>query len=498
MRPDARTALVAFVLLLTCATSAAAALLAADGYVVPAFLTATAASITLLWSARGVTGHWTALAVMFVGFFALYGLSGPLNVITGTPLADIFAFPYRTADFLQQQAHATLGLALGFLAYALLIGLGAPHTDTPDVGTSHTDTPSHHRKSLGLPFSTAVLCLMLASAFEVITFIRVGGIPVLAMGKALYQSRASDLPLTLPSVELASLGFGLAAMWFAGHSAALSRREQLRRVALILAAALPVLGIALALGRRGPLFGWALVWIVGRSVYVPLRTIPPRLVGAGLALVTASGVLFAGRATLAFGVATGDWAPFIGAVTDVPRLVQAINPAGSEFGATFGNFSEYALRGNEAPRMGQTYIAGLSTLVPQALYPGQKPKTITYQYRDVFFPSEAARGAIASTGFSSIMEAYMNFRDVGVVAVYALVGAILLLTERLRTAGAYPALFYLQLIPITQSFHRSELSLPLGIACMSLALVVFVRGSALALALVTSGVPMAPRGASHA
>ena len=495
MRLDPRTALVAVVLLLTCALSAAAAMLAADGSIMGAFLTATAASLTLLWSARGVTGHWTALAVMFVGFFALYGLSGPLNVIIGTPLADIFAFPYRTASFLQQQAHATLGIALGFLAYALILGVGETRgADQQDATSSRSRRP----ETLGLPFNTALLCLTLASLFELITFVRVGGLPALAMGKAVYQSRASDMPMTLPSIELASLGFGLAAMWFAGHASSMSRRDQLRRLALMLAVALPVVGVALALGRRGPLFGWALVWIVGRSVYMPFRTIPPRLVGAALLLVTASGVLFAGRATLAFGVATGDWAPFVSAVTNVPRLVQAINPAGSEFGATFGNFSEYAMRADEAPRMGRTYIAGLSTLVPQSLYPGQKPKTITYQYRDEFFPSEAARGAIASTGFSSILEAYMNFRDVGVVVVYALVGAVLLFTERLRTAGPYPALFYLQLIPITQSFHRSELSLPLGIACMSCVLVLFVRGAALAFALVTSGVPITPRGASHA
>ncbi|WP_145979151.1 hypothetical protein [Gemmatimonas phototrophica] len=481
--------------MLTCAISAAAAMLAAMGHLAGAFGFAAAAALLLLWAARSVTGHWSALAVLFVGFFALYGLSGPLNVIAGAPLADIFAFPYRTTDYLQQQSLATLGLALGFSAFSLRSAVRAPqHTDA----TAGCASPANAPDALGIPFSTALLCLGLASAFEIVTFLRVGGLPALALGKAVYQSRASDLSMSLPSIELASFGFGLAAMWFAENSSRQDRIDRLRRAGLILLFALPVLGVALALGRRGPLFGWALVWIVGRSIYKPFRTIPPRLVLAAVALVTASGVLFAGRATLAFGVATGDWAPFLNTVTDAPRVIEAINPAGSEFGATFGNFSEYAMRANESPRLGDTYVAGLSTLIPQVLYPGQKPRTITYEFRDTFFPTEAARGAIASTGFSSIMEAYMNFRDAGVVLVYVVVGVVLLLTEQLRVAGPYSALFYLQLIPITQVFHRSELSLPLGVACLSLFLVLVVRGAALVLALLTAGTSLSPRGGLHA
>jgi hypothetical protein len=482
------------------AVGALASISAHTGGTLTAFLLCVAAAGLLVFGVRAVVGHWTTLSLLFCAFFALYGLSGPLNAVLDRPLAAIFAYPYRTDDFLAQQAHATIGLAMGFAVGGLLRdGFVRASRHIRVAGwLAALAARRPRRPTLDLPFSTALLCLALGSVFELITFVRVGGLPVVALGKASYQSRSVELTMTLPSMEMVSIGIGLAALWFGHRIGRLCTRERLLRAGLLLLAGLPVFALTLVLGRRGPLFGWAFVWLIGHSMHRPLRTIPFRLVAAGSLLVIASGLLFASRATLGYAAGTGDWGPFIGAVTDVPRVIAAVNPADSEFGAPFGNFSEYAARSNEQPRRGGSYLAGLVTLVPGSLYPGEKPRTVTYEFRDSYFASEAGRGAIAGTGFSSILEAYMNFGSAGVTILYALVGALLLLLERLRRLGPYAGLFYLLLIPVTQSFHRSEFSLALGSAFMSLLLLLFVRGCALTYTLLTTAVHSPRRGVQHA
>ena len=469
-----RATTVSAVLVASIATGLLTSALASADAPVAAFTCATVGVLGLLIGGRGVVGHWAALVVLFCGFFALYGLSGPLHALMGERLSDLFTFPYRTSAFLVQQGFATAGLAAGLLAAAVLRSRDEP------ARTSARD--------FDFPIVAAVGCVAVASIFELINFVRVGGIAAVALGKAIYQSRAAEMTLTLPSDDMATLGLAMAALWFARFGAQRSARERLLAVVALLVAATPVLAIAIALGRRGPLFAWVLVLIVGAAMYAPVRRIPARALGGGIALIVVSGLLYASRAPLGYAVATGDWEPFQNAVTDVPRIVSALNPAESEFGAAFGNYSEFDHRGGEPRRYGTTYVKGLATLIPGSIYPGRKPIQITYEFRDRYFPSEASRGAIAGTGFSSILESYLNFGSGGVVMMYALFGWCLVSLERLRGAGPYGRLAYLLLIPITQSFHRSPLSVVLSTTMLTIYLLVATRGTTLALALVRQAI----------
>jgi hypothetical protein len=60
---------------------------------------------------------------------------------------------------------------------------------------------------------------------------------------------------------------------------------------------------------------------------------------------------------------------------------------------------------------------------------------------------------------------------------------VLLFVERLRRIGPYGRLAYLLFIPLTQSYHRSALSVVIGTAMLTAYLLIAVRGSALAAAL---------------
>ena len=478
MRPDKHTESMGAVaaLLTAMAAGAVGAMAGSAGHGVPALWLTAAAATALFLGARAVTGHWSSLAVLCCGFFAIYGLSGPVHALMGGHLAELFTWPYRTSAFLVQQGVATIGLAAGLLA--------AMHR-VPDDGDAAGTRQAPGNASI--PLSIALGCLATASVMELTTLVRVGGLAVIALGKAEYQSRASALLLTLPSDEVAALGIALLALWFSVRRGRLGTTQ--RRLVILAAsgAALPVVGIAIALGRRGPLFSWVLIGVIGVTMYQPLRRLSRRIVALGTTLVFASGLLFASRAAIAFGIASGDWQPLRQAITNRQRLVTSINPAESEFGAAFGNFSEYAHRGDMPPRLGTTYVEGLATLVPGFLYPGEKPVQITYEFRDRFFPSEAARGDVAGTGFSSILEAYLNLGTAGVLIMYALVGVLLCALEQWRHRPPYGPLAYLLLVPFTQSLHRSALSVVLGGGLLVIYLLIAVRLSLLARQMVSEG-----------
>jgi len=171
------------------------------------------------------------------------------------------------------------------------------------------------------------------------------------------------------------------------------------------------------------------------------------------------GLIYASRGSRGAAVYSGDWSTVIRSTLARQALLQAINPAANEFGATLGNFSEYLKTGAQQPGLGRSYLVGLLLPVPSSLYPGKKPQQIGFEFRDLVFPAVAEQGSIAGTGYSSILEAYYNFREVGVFAVYFLWGMVLVLIERrrLRAVSMWFALLYLMFVPSAVAFHRSSL-----------------------------------------
>ena len=120
---------------------------------------------------------------------------------------------------------------------------------------------------------------------------------------------------------------------------------------------------------------------------------------------------------------------FIQFIKDNPeKFWQNINPSASEFDSPAINFCVYFDKYGFTPdlKFGMTYLTGLAILIPAFLYPGAKPIQITYLFRDEFFPHYAEYSDIASTGFSSILEAYMNGGFVGICFVYYLLGKFLI------------------------------------------------------------------------
>ncbi len=435
-------------LLATAASGLTGLALAMLSLTLPAFLTACIASVLLIAACRAASKGFSTFTTLFAMFFLLYGVSGPFNAITGQELSPLFSRPYQTLPYLLHYLLALLGLTGGVMAGSLAAYHDSARRDD-----------GFNPLALG---RVACLFAAFATASEAVNFLRVGGLDALSGGKASYQSAVSDLALTLPSEPFALLALSLLALAIGtckaqyGHLAPLGRVIRVFFITI-----LPIVALTLLMGERGALLSWAIILTVGATWYRPITSVSVRLVLVFVVLYLALGFLFANRGVISYSVTTGDWDATTRVAFDHDRLVAALNPAANEFGATFGNFSEYSLKGIHSLRMGETYLTGMTIPIPAFAFPTEKPKAITYEFRDRYFPDEARRGRIASTAFSGIVEAHMNFGSVGVFIVYGLLGCGLMGLERLRhSPSLFSAVFYLSLLPVAQSFHRSAFGNP--------------------------------------
>lgn len=400
-------------------------------------------------SAR-LVGTWLSLTSIFLLFHMLYGLSGPLAIFANAPLPPIFARPYHTQVYLTEYGFATLGIVFG-LSLAIMTGLLRPGWHAPV-----------QRPSQGT-LRTGILVIALGSVMEVINCARAGGVPLILHGKATYASEVDALTLTLPSTQVISLGIAVAALALANTPPGIPR---LRRVDLIsgLAAITPVLAIALVLGDRSIMTEWLLVAVVGGHFAKPVSRVSWKMSGALVLLYLASGLLYANRYVIGVGFATGDWQRVLVAARSPNHMALALNPAATEFGAAFGNFSDYVARPIGELKWGSSYMRALTLPIPSALYPGKKPKQITYEFRDQYFAALAASGAIAGTAYSSLLESHVNFGVFGAALVYLFVGMALAYCERISRCSPSRSLNvgYLLLLSSAVAFHRSDFSLVVG------------------------------------
>ena len=399
----------------------------------------------LLVAGRSLTGSYANVLMIFLGFSLVYGLSGPWNALYGKGLPSLFSRPYETAAYLSHYSLAVGGMALGIVLSAVL----------PLRGNHRDPLPIHHEVLAGL----AVLFAFLASLFECVNFFRVGGVSILGQGKAIYQSAVTALPYTLPSYEISLLAFGLVSLACAvsGQKKA-SFRPLYGYVLSFILTILPLFLITGVLGLRGPLVAWFLIVLVGITYFHPIRQLSGRFVLVLLAVYVGMSFLIATRPLISGAVLTGEVEAFFPKAFSSERIFKFMNPGRNEFGAAFGNFSEYVKSGDTTLRWGKTYVTALAVPVPSFLYPGEKPRQITYEFRDRFFPQEGTRGRIAGTAFSPVLEAYMNFGTAGVPCIYFLMGMALVFLERARNIlqPSAIALIYLFMVPLAQNFHRSS------------------------------------------
>lgn len=383
-----------------------------------------------------VWGSWITVSALFGFFFSVYTLSGPFEVLFGSGGIRPFSPPFYVQEWLTDASLAVMGICWGMMCVRFSRRL-AP-----------VDGELRPRLNLGT-YATALMAA--ATLSEIINMIRAGGPSVLLAGKAVYQAQTADLRFTLPSATVALVAFSFRGLYYANT----------RRIAWIVPGsftlfALPLLGIHLVLGQRLEIASYLLAFLLGFTYRKPLIRFPWRwaLLGVGLYLVIAP--LYGFRWVFPL-IISGQHVE-IEASTAGRLLFSSLNPAANEFGGTFGNYSTYLQTGEQELLYGKSYLTGLLEVLPSFLFPGEKPKAITYEFRDRFFPQQAQRSRIAGTAFSSLLEARMNFGTSGVFLVFSLWGTLLAFVEKLKqeTQSVWYAVFYSTLAQLAMIFHRSS------------------------------------------
>jgi len=395
-------------------------------------------------------GQFFSLQLVFWLFSALYALSTPLNLCFGGKVDSTFAagnMEENVFPFLVAYALSSLGFFAG-CSWVYRFRVQSP-----------LDTSKQTRKKLDLSiiqrglFFTAIL----TSFFELVNLIRVGGVNMLFVGKGVYQSAVGDLSLTLPSETI----YGICGIFIGLYLSYIKvNNVSNKKIKLFFAFLLlfPFLFCKTLLGQRGALVSALLSGIASYSIYTPIKRIRIKtLVGLLLVYVFLM-ALYTNRGIVSLLLTNPN--EFVSRALDFQRLKENLNPSNSEFGAAFGNFcmfyEKYGTRFDK--QYGLTYVKGLLVMIPSFLFPGEKPLAITYVFRDEFFPSWASRSRIASTGFSSILEAYMNGGFLGVFLIYSLIGFLVKKLDMLRNRQGQLLSIMISsiLIGTCMDFSRSE------------------------------------------
>jgi hypothetical protein len=415
-----------------------------------AILVMLGACILLIRCGRVATGGYANFTCVFLFFFMLYGLSGPIAAHFGEGLHAVFPRPYRTDEILLLIGLSVIGLAMGL-------------SSSRRISQAITVVARPPLVAMDL-YLLGFLFAAVASVMEVTNTLRAGGFETLVLGKAFVQSAVADMAWTLPADLVLLLAAAFLGLAIASQRAAESQRKRsiAMRVAAWAVIASPSILTYLTLGRRGVLLSVALALFVGLWWKLRIARLSRTfilIVALGYILM---GAMFAARAQVGYGLATGDWEGLKQRTRTPEFWAFSLNPAAIEFGGTFGNINTYLLAGKSPLLWGQTYAEGLTVEIPRSVWPG-KPQTATYVFRDTHFPELAERGSIAGTAFSSLLEALMNFGTAGIVLVYIAMGAGISLLEQMRardTSALFFPLFYLLLLPEAMTFHRSAFDNP--------------------------------------
>lgn len=378
--------------------------------------------IGMFYGAKGIvktTNQLFSLSLVFWLFSFMYGVSMPFNILIGAEIVSevpLSIFTANIAAYVGCYCLACIGLLLSLITNRRRIT-----NEDVTLNKFLIDCNSVKEFDRG-----ATLTALLTSVFSVINTIRADGLILLFSGnKGLYQSAVSNLFLTMPS-ETTYYIFGMFAGLLIGTKdiTNIKTGRYILKYTLLL---LPFLATNLLLGMRGVLISALLTGTCCYAVFQPFKSISRKMIVIFFLSYIVMVFLYSYRGAVPF--IAEDIDIFIQFIKDNPeKFWQNINPSASEFDSPAINFCVYFDKYGFTPdlKFGMTYLTGLAILIPAFLYPGAKPIQITYLFRDEFFPHYAEYSDIASTGFSSILEAYMNGGFVGICFVYYLLGKFLI------------------------------------------------------------------------
>lgn len=390
---------------------------------------------------------YSSVTFIFIIFSIIYGTTGPItqrwlggiNEIYG----DVFDFPrYVLAYSLSE-----IGLIVGFIIYMY-------RHKTDDV--IELRAANYDMKSVEFLRKMSTLLLIVGVLFQAINTFRVGGFDAIFTSKAYYQAAESALTLTLPAETVVNLAFACLGL-YVGLCKHFKIKVKTKAIVFDLLVSIPYFAVLLLLGQRGKILGILVALFLGLTILQPLRKISKKVLALGIMAYFGLAFIYTNRGIVSMLVSNSE--EFFSRVSTAERYNDGLNPGKNEFSCAFGNFNKLIIEDNYEFKFGKTYLDGVALLIPSFAYVGERPKQITYEFRDNYFHSESERSAIAGTGFSSILEAYWNFGYLGVLVIFIIYGFLVMYLDfSLSKQSVIKALFVIMISSSLIAFSRKQLA----------------------------------------
>lgn len=377
---------------------------------------------------------------LFLVFFGLYGYAVPISILFSLDIGW-----HKVARFyLWDKIDVTL-LSYMISNQIALIGLVL----AKEVFAKLKVHATVKRGEVFDFYRLSILTAALTSLSELLNFIRVGGMSAIGMGKAYYQSSINDLVLNIPTE-----GYFYVALSFFSLSIVHKQIElrDFKRIGLFILIIFFFLFVNVSIGERG-------ILIFGIAVLFLAFTSQLKIVKLRFWMILGLGVLY-----LAFNILTilrepeKEFTSIESFYHENGNLLgRLMNPSNTEFGAAAYNYRLFTSEDFQY-KYGTTYLETILSPIPTYVYPN-KPKSISYVYRDKFNADRKKQGSIAGTGFSSLLEAYINLWYFGPFIIYFFLGIAIVVLENYRnTNRIFIDVFYLISFSLFMIFSRSASS----------------------------------------
>ncbi|MGB5610037.1 O-antigen polysaccharide polymerase Wzy [Eudoraea sp.] len=381
---------------------------------------------------------------LFMILFGLYGYSVPISVFFDSDIGWHRVAKLRTwqkvddtlFSFLISNQLALLATSLLYLVFVRKRIMRIPNSASLKVSANY--------------YRLAILAGILSSLSEALNFLRAGGFATLSQGKAFYQGAINDLVLNIPYEGFFYISIALFGQFFA--TVKNKKDKYFTYLPPFFLSIFFVLFINLIIGERGTL-------LVAMVVFILAYTIKRRITRINVSYVLLLSLLYVCFNALTLlrekSVEYKGIGNFLETYED--RLYRLMNPANTEFGSPALNYRIFIDKrpDNYNYKLGQTYTEISTAFIPRYIYPN-KPIGIIYEFRNQYFPERKEMGSTAGTGFSSLLEAYMNFGYFGPFFIYLIFLFFLIYMESRKGRNQlFIDLLYLLLFNVFLIFSRS-------------------------------------------
>jgi oligosaccharide repeat unit polymerase len=381
-----------------------------------------------------------SLFFAFMFFFGLYGYSIPISIFFGLDIGWHKVVKFKLWDQIDPTLFSFL-ISNQLALLALIVSHYFFDFKKVEYNTKPLKETFQSKSFLYL----SLLMALVASGSEFLNFMRIGGLKALNTSKAFYQSSVSDLALDIPSQGFFYIAVALFALCIP------FQLKKIRLILFFLILSSFFLFVNLKIGERGALVVAFAVAVLGYTYFHKIKTVKSSYFILGLLFFFLFNILTIVREP------TASFTGLSFFKEQQRKLIYLANPANTEFATSAYNYRLYldAIDNEFEPKLGASYIEVAVGMVP-TYFIKDKPQTIAYEYRDMFHSERAQKGSIAGTGYSSLLEAYLNFHYLGPFIIYFLLGICLLFLEKFKY---YPSvsfsLVYLMMFNIVMIFSRT-------------------------------------------